>query len=89
MLEERGEVVSNLRYALLQGTEELGTALPLLRQMLEEKSWKRRIEPITGKIVEFQRFTDFMQASPPEGLGVTFEHLWLCVTTTRPIRLTG
>lgn len=76
MLEEQDRVVSHLRSAIFQEAEGLEDALPLLRRLLEEKLWQRRVEPFTGKVVEFKRFVDFVQTSPPEGLGTTFEQLW-------------
>lgn len=74
----KSQIVMTLHSALLQGTSELETALPLLKRTLEEELW-RHVTTETGKTVKFARFIDFVEASPPEGLGTTFEQLWdLC-----------
>ncbi|WP_405812626.1 hypothetical protein OG241_50210 [Streptomyces sp. NBC_01390] len=49
------------------------TDLPvLLRRVVEEEAWRAFITPL-GRLVEHERFVDFVAAPPTEGLGATME----------------
>jgi hypothetical protein len=67
-------VVQGLRRAL-GGEEWLNNAPGLLKRLISENLWQRRIDEVTGEVVEFERFVDFVTTKPLEGLGSTISTL--------------
>jgi hypothetical protein len=62
--------VSQLRGSVRDGIAALEDVPMLLKAVLKKGCWKeRRIKP--GSIVRFQRFEEFVEAKPLEGLGCT------------------
>jgi hypothetical protein len=62
--------VSMLRDSLRSGVAGLEDVPMLLKGVIKDDRWKeRRIKP--GSIVRFQRFEEFVEARPLEGLGCT------------------
>lgn len=47
----------------------------LLRRVIDEGMWRRRVVERTGEWVEFFEFEDFIKTPPLEGLGTTTEKL--------------
>lgn len=72
---EGDQVVDCLGSAIYHGEAELGDVPGLLKRVIEEGFWRRRVMRKTGQIVEFARFLDFVREGPPEGLGTTLKTL--------------
>lgn len=72
---EGDQVVDCLGSAIYHGEAELGDVPGLLKRVIEEGFWRRRVLRKTGQIVEFSRFLDFVREGPPEGLGTTLKTL--------------
>lgn len=72
---EGDQVVDCLGSAIYHGEAELGNVPGLLKRVIEEGFWRRRVMRKTGQIVEFARFLDFVREGPPEGLGTTLKTL--------------
>ncbi|MEP7284517.1 MAG: hypothetical protein ABI947_01960 [Chloroflexota bacterium] len=66
-------VARALSQAIADGDIALGSVPGLLRRVLTEDMWRKRILPETGQSVEFERFEDFVTTDPLEGLGTTLE----------------
>ncbi|WP_445626604.1 hypothetical protein [Nostoc sp. DSM 114167] len=76
---DENQIITLLHSALFEGVLELNNVPELLQQVLEEELWRKRIIPETQQVTTFDSFIDFIQTSPPVGLGTTFETLWrLC-----------
>jgi len=76
---DNDRTVRALFIALIEENLRQSIAPGLLRTILEEELWRERLVLETEKTVKFERFIDFVQATPPEGLGADFETLWqLC-----------
>lgn len=62
--------------ALGSGIRSTGNGLSdlpaLLRRVMEEEAWRSFITPM-GKLVEYNRFIDFVTTAPTAGLGATVE----------------
>jgi hypothetical protein len=67
--------VTALRSALWSGEQDLSTIPKLIRSLIKDDLWRRRLVEQKQEIVEFQRFPDFVQAPAPDGLGTTVETL--------------
>lgn len=68
-------IVDCLGSAIYHGETNLGEVPGLLRRVLEEGFWRRRVLRKTGQIVEFPKFMDFVKEKPPEGLGTDLRTL--------------
>jgi hypothetical protein len=73
---DKNKIISLLYSAIVEGVLELSHVPGLLQQILEENLWQERVIPSTGELVKFEFFIDFVQTSPPAGLGTDFETLW-------------
>lgn len=52
------------------------SAVPgLLKQVIKNEMWRKRIVRQTKKEIEYRRFADFIKDYPPEGLGTNFNTL--------------
>jgi len=67
--------VTSLRSAMHHGGTSLGSVPALLKVILREELWRRRIVKQTQKPVEFDSFAEFVTAKAPEGLGTTVKAL--------------
>lgn len=70
---ENDAIVSALSGSLREGKTSLAQAPKLLKKILKEGRWKKRVITQTGQSVEFERFEDFVTAEPLEGLGLTVD----------------
>lgn len=70
---ENDVIVSALSGSLREGETSLAQAPKLLKKILKEGRWKKRVITQTGQSVEFERFEDFVTAEPLEGLGLTVD----------------
>lgn len=62
-------VVSCLRSAITEGAAGLSDVPGLLKRIILEDMWRERVVQETGEIAPFERFVDFIQTKPLEGLG--------------------
>lgn len=80
--------VSTLRSAVDSGEGGLKNVPGLLRQVLREDMWRERTIRQTGEIVQFERFADFVESEPLEGLGADIKILErLCADDPETLRL--
>jgi hypothetical protein len=70
---ENDAIVSALSGSLREGKTSLAQAPKLLKKILKEGRWKKRVITQTGQSIEFERFEDFVTAEPLEGLGLTID----------------
>jgi hypothetical protein len=75
ILVENDVFVSELRYALSAGAAGLDSVPGLLRCILKEERWRRRIIQQTGEPAPFESFVEFVTTPPLEGLGTTVKLL--------------
>lgn len=68
-LYENDLIIDTLSKAISDGDASLSSVPNLIIQVCERNMWKRRVVRQTGEVVEFERFTDFVRAHKPEGLG--------------------
>lgn len=68
-------IVDCLGSAIYHGETNLGEVPGLLKRVLLEGFWRRRVLRKTGQIVEFPKFIDFVKEKPPEGLGTDLRTL--------------
>lgn len=71
VLVKRDQVVHDLSQAIRRGDWSLESVPALLRRVLTEDMWKERLVEVTGEVKRFETWAEFVQASPPEGLGTT------------------
>lgn len=62
------QLVRHTETALRTGNESLGNVPALLRSLLEEEAWRKFALP-SGEAVSYRRFSAFVAAPPPRGLG--------------------
>lgn len=68
-------LVDYLRSAISDGTAGLTDVPMLVRQIIENDSWRERFVNQTKDIVVFNSFIEFVHTAPPEGLGTTMKTL--------------
>lgn len=69
-LRENGHICDMFAQALQRGEGGMTSALGLLKRILTEKMWKRRVvELLNDQVVEFARFEDFITSDYPHGMG--------------------
>jgi hypothetical protein len=73
-LKERARLVDSLGSAIEDGELSLGQVPQILRKVLKEDAWQE-FETKMGKRVTYDRFEDFVEKPPLEGLGTTVETL--------------
>ncbi len=64
-------VVDALRSALREGQAGLGDVPGLLKQVLRDGMWRKRVVVKMGSVQTFERFEDFVRTPPLEGLGAS------------------
>lgn len=62
-------VVQSVKRCLRQGVHGLETLPDLLRRVIKEDLWRERRLEKSGDVVRFETFREFVETSPPEGLG--------------------
>jgi hypothetical protein len=62
------ELVRLTESALRHGTEGLGSLPAMLKELLGNGAWQR-FEVPSGEVIIYERFTEFVVANPPRGLG--------------------
>lgn len=72
-LKENDSYVSELRSAIREGDIGLKHVPALLKRILKEERWKRRIVQQTNEMVEFESFIDFVVTKPLQGLGADLD----------------
>lgn len=76
VLGARDTLVHSLRRSLVEGSHGLGVVPGLVTRVVDEECWReRRVDALMGQVVQFTRFEEFVQSSPPEGLGVELRML--------------
>ena len=84
--EER--VIDYLRAAIFDGSCGLADVPELIKRVIREDLWRRRVLPGTGETVVFSRFEAFLHTSPPEGLGTDYKTLHrLCADDVETVDL--
>lgn len=68
-LVENDGLVESLQHALHSGEVGLSLVPPLVKRVIEEQRWHERYVRVIREEARFDRFVDFVEASPPEGLG--------------------
>lgn len=63
------QITQSLSESLHYGSSTLADIPNLVKQVLEKKMWRKRTVRATGQIAEFDYFSDYVTARPPEGLG--------------------
>ena len=87
-LKRRGIYVSNLQMALSEGEHGLSAVPGHIRKIIEEDMWQDRIVQATGERAQYDRFTEFIADSPPEGLGTDIGMLKrMCAEDEEALRL--
>lgn len=74
-LVERGYIVTSLARSISNGKAGLELVPGLLKRVCEEQCWRARYVESTGEYVEFETFPAFVEAHPPDGLGVSMDTL--------------
>jgi hypothetical protein len=67
-LRKRDSAIHSLQQAISDGNIGLNNVPGLLRRIIKEEAWRERLVHQTGELVRFEKFTDFLNALPPEGL---------------------
>jgi len=73
LMKERAERVENAFRLLQENKDNLGNIPGILRQLVSLKVWEGY--NWKGKVISFGTFREFVEASPPEGLGTTIDEL--------------
>ncbi len=66
---ENDQIITDLRGALRDGQSGLKYVPKLLRRVLEDDAWRKRIDSVTHAEVGFDTFAEFVITAPTEGLG--------------------
>ena len=62
-------VVSALAHAVSSGGASLSSVPGLVKRVIREECWRERLVSVLGREARFGAFTEFVTATPPEGLG--------------------
>ncbi|MDX2163016.1 MAG: hypothetical protein SF162_16995 [bacterium] len=82
------EVSRTLSQAVYHAHVNLMNMNGLLRITIQNGMWRKRFEGITGQIVEFETFEEYVTAQPPYGLGSDIKTLkLLCLGDEELIKL--
>lgn len=65
----RDHVVQSLKQAVSGGEHGLLYVPALIKRVIREDCWRERCLEVTGEVVEFERFEQFVEMRTPEGLG--------------------
>jgi hypothetical protein len=79
VLMEKGYFVQSLSETLSSGEIGLKHVPELLKRVLSEKMWQERVVPQTREVAKFATFQQFVEGTPPNGLGATVELLFQMV----------
>lgn len=79
------QLVRHTEGALRHGAENLGNVPALLRALLLEKAWREFSIP-NGDPVTYRRFSEFVAAAPPRGLGADLQTLERVVADDKEVR---
>ena len=63
------QMVDSLRSAIRDGQAGLGDVPGLLKKVLRQGMWRKRVVQGIGRVQTFERFEDFVRTAPLEGLG--------------------
>lgn len=66
-------MIEYLRTAIFEGNCGLQDVPNLIKRVIKEDLWQVRTLPKTQEIIKFQTFEEFLQTSPPEGLGTNLK----------------
>jgi hypothetical protein len=77
------QLVRHTEGALRAGSENLGSVPGLLRALLEEEAWREFSLP-SGESVTYRRFSEFVAANPPRGLGTELAVIERVIGTDDP-----
>jgi hypothetical protein len=69
------QITTDLRGAMSRGKHGLAVVPGLLLLVLEKDRWRKRIIQRTKEMAEFDSFAEFVETTPPEGLGATIDTL--------------
>lgn len=69
------QITESFIHALSSGDNGLNNAPLLLLRIIEEGHWKRRYVERLKKVVEFERFIDYVTADPLPGIGASVDTL--------------
>lgn len=68
-------LIQGLQDTIEDGKEGLGGVPKYIRKVIREKAWEIRVVRQTGQIIEFDTFTEFVEAHPPGGLNTSVDML--------------
>lgn len=68
-------IIHELAGSIVEGGAALRHVPGLLKKTIREDAWRKRTVRVTGEVVEFSTFPEFVEAGPPEGLSVDFKTL--------------
>lgn len=74
-LVENDQIVEALSIAIAKGEGGLSSVPNLVKRVIREGMWQQRIVRQSGEITAFERFSDFILAKPPEGLGADLKSI--------------
>lgn len=63
------QITQSLSKAVSWGGANLTSVPGLLKLVLEQEMWRKRVIVATGEVVEFKRFEEYVVTNPLEGLG--------------------
>jgi hypothetical protein len=87
-LVENDGLVESLQHALHSGEVGLSLVPPLVKRVIEEERWHERYVRVIREEARFDRFVDFVEATPPEGLGADLPLVErLCADDPEALRL--
>jgi hypothetical protein len=87
-LKRRDIYVSDLRMALNEGEQGLDVVPGYIEKIIEQEMWQDRIVRATGERVQFDEFSGFINAHPPDGLGTDVDMLKrMCEDDEEALRL--
>ena len=82
------EIAQSVSRSAYHAQANLENLLGLLKMTICDGMWRKRQVAITGEIVTFDTFEQFVNAKPPEGLGTTISKLkWLCTVSPELLSL--
>jgi hypothetical protein len=67
------KIIEYLRTAIFDGNCGLNDVPNLIKRVIKEDLWQERTLAKTNEIIKFRTFEEFLQTSPPEGLGTNLK----------------
>ncbi len=71
------EITRSLSQAVYHAYANVKNVNGLLKMTIQSGMWRKRMETVTGAIVEFSSFEDYVVGEPPQGLGTDIPTLKL------------